>query len=448
MKTNDLTQGNIWHNLIDFSLPYILAYFLQILYGLADLYVIGRYGTVDDTTAVSNGTQVMNLVTVVMIGLAMGSTVTIARSVGAGDRRRAAHAIGTTFTFFLILSLMLTAALLSLCGNIVQWVATPTEAVSGTTAYLTVCFMGVPFIVTYNVIASIFRGMGDSRTPMYLVAVACAVNVALDFLLIGRFGLGPVGAALATAISQAFSVVVAAVAIRRHRVALQLSRDSFRLRRRMVGDILRVGLPVALQDGFIQVFFVVIMIVANMRGLTDAAAVGIVEKFIGLLFIIPSSMLSTVSAVSAQCIGARRVERAVATMWRAIVVTAGFGLVSAVLFQFVPQWPISLFTTDAAVIASGADYLQSYVSDCFLAGIHFCFSGFFTACGRSLLAFAHNMASILLVRLPLTVLLSQAFPHSLYPMGWASPAGSFLSVVICVTLYAWLKRRGTLVREF
>ena len=225
---------------------------------------------------------------------------------------------------------------------------------------------------------------------------------------------------------------------------MHLCRESFRLDRRILGGLLKVGLPISLQDGFIQVSFLFIMVIANLRGLHDAAAVGIVEKFIGLLFIVPSSMLSTVSAVSAQCLGAGKGERARRTMRSAICITAGFGLAASILFQLVPQWPISLFTSDARVIASGADYLQSYVWDCALAGIHFCFSGYFTACGYSIVSFVHNVISILCARLPLSYVLSQAYPDTLYPMGLASPAGSVLSVFVCVGAYIWLRRSGKL----
>ncbi len=445
MRTKDLTNGSIVGNILVFSLPYMLAYFLQILYGLADLFVVGQYGNVNDTTAVSNGGQIMYMVTVMIIGLAMGSTVCIARAVGAGDKERVGRTIGNTFTLFLLLSLVLTGVLLLLRNYIVGWVATPAAAVDGALAYLVICFLGVPFIALYNVIASVFRGMGDSRTPMYLVAVACVVNIVLDYVFIGQFSMGPAGAALGTTLSQAFSVVVAAVAIYRHRTALHLRRDSFRLHGRTVRAILQVGVPVSLQDGFIQVSFVVIMVIANMRGLTDAAAVGIVEKLIGLLFIVPSSMLSTVSAVSAQCIGAGKTDRARLTLKRALCITVGVGLVAATLCQFIPHYAVRIFSDDAEVVRSGADYLRSYSWDCVLAGVHFCFSGFFTACNRSLVAFTHNVLSIVCARLPLCYVLSMVYPHTLFPMGFASPAGSLLSVLVCVGVYAWLRRKGNFV---
>lgn len=447
MNRKDLTQGSILGNIATFSLPYVLAYFLQILYGLADLFVIGRYCDVDSTTAVSNGAQVMYFLTCVVIGLAMGATVRTAHAVGAKDYRRASRVIGNTVTMFLGLSVALSAVLLMCRDGIVALVGTPAEAVAGTGRYLTVCFLGIPFIMAYNIIASIFRGLGDSRSPMRFVAVACVVNIVLDFLFIGYCGWGPAGAALGTTLSQMASVAFAVVAIRRHRGGegsrdvLALTRHDFRPHRSTMASILKIGVPVAMQDGFVQIGFLLIMVIANGRGVIDAAAVGIVEKFIGLLFIVPSAMLSTVSAIASQNIGAAQVGRAKQTMKYAMAITAAYGLAVATILQFVPEWAVRIFTDDAQVVAMGGVYLQGYAWDCALAGIHFCFSGFFTACGYSIISFAHNFISIVVARVPGVYLASEMFPHTLYPMGIATCLGSALSCVICVVAYRWVARR-------
>lgn len=209
MKAQDLTRGSVFGNILTFSLPYMLAYFLQMLYSLADMFFIGLYCGVDSITAVSNGAQVMHLITVVLIGLSMGTTVRTARAVGADDKTMAARVAGITVIFFSLLAVVLTVVLLAAHTLIVRAMDTPVEAVASTRSYLLVCFSGIPFIVAYNVIASIFRGLGDSRSPMYFVVVACVVNVLLDWLFIGLLGWGPVGAALATTLSQVASVAVA-----------------------------------------------------------------------------------------------------------------------------------------------------------------------------------------------------------------------------------------------
>ncbi len=444
MERKDLTKGSILGNVMSFSLPYVLAYFLQILYGLADLFVIGQYCDVDSTTAVSNGAQVMYLITCVVIGLAMGSTVRTARAVGAGDNARVARIVGNTATMFLCLSLVLSVVLLCARSGIVSVIGTPAEAVGSTTDYLTVCFIGIPFIMAYNIIASIFRGIGDSKSPMYFVAVACVVNILLDYLFIGFFGWGAVGAALGTTLSQMASVAFALGAIRRHRSVFGVTRHDFKPHKATMLDILKIGVPVAMQDGFVQIGFLAIMVIANGRGLYDAAAVGIVEKFIGLLFIVPSAMLSAVSAIASQNIGAMQMGRARQTMRCAMAITASYGFVVAVILQFIPDLAVTVFTDDAQVIALGAEYLRGYAWDCCLAGIHFCFSGFFTACGYSVVSFAHNCISIFTARLPLAYLASEMFPDTLYPMGLATCFGSFVSCVICAGVYWWMSRHHVL----
>ena len=446
----NLTEGSVPKKLLGFSLPYLLSYFLQTLYGMADLLIIGRYGTVSDTTAVSIGSQVMHMLTVMIVGLAMGTTVCVGRSVGGKRRDRAAGYIGNTAVLFVGVSLALTALLLALVSPIVSVMSTPADAATGARSYLTVCFIGIPFITAYNVISSIFRGMGDSRSPMYFIAVACAANIGLDLLFMGAFKMGPVGAALGTTLAQAVSVAVSLVMLLR-RGGIRLSRADLRPQHSVIGDMLKIGVPIAVQDGLIQIAFILITVIANRRGMTDAAAVGIVEKIIGFLFLVPSSMLSSVSALGAQNIGADKPERARSTLGYAILFACGFGLCVAIAMQFGAERAVSLFTDSAAedgaaVIRAGGQYLRGYVWDCVFAGIHFCFSGYFCAVGRSGLSFLHNIIAIGVMRVPGVYLMSQRFPDTLLPMGLATAAGSLVSVIICIIAYMCIRhsdRRST-----
>ena len=428
----NLTTGNVGKNILIFSLPYLLSYFLQTLYGMADLFIIGQFDGVASTTAVSIGSQVMHMLTVMLIGLAMGTTVSIARAVGGRNHKQVSENVGNTVTLFFGLSIVLTVVLLLLVRPIVGVMSTPAEAVDGTVAYLTICFLGIPFITAYNIISSIFRGMGDSKSPMYFIAIACAANIMLDYLFIGALGFGPAGAALGTTLAQTISVAVSLFMILR-RKSISLSKGDFHPRRSVVGQILQIGVPVALQDGLIQIAFIVITIIANRRGLNDAAAVGIV-------FLVPSSMLSTVSALGAQNIGAGKPERAVQTLRYAICITVGFGLCVCIGVQLCAEQLVALFTDrqaagGAEVIRFGGQYLRSYILDCVFAGIHFSFSGYFCACGKSVLSFLHNISSVLLVRVPGSYLASMLFPDTLFPMGLASAGGSLLSVMLCILFY-------------
>ena len=438
----NLTSGSVFRNIMLFSLPYLLSYFLQTLYGMADLFIIGQFEGVAGTTAVSIGSQVMHVLTVVLVGLAMGSTVSVGQSVGAGDKRQSSLNIGNTVTLFMSLSLVLTAVLLLLVRQIISVMSTPPEAVAGTADYLTICFIGIPFVTAYNIISSIFRGLGDSKSPMYFIAVACAANIVLDYLFIGALKMGPSGAALGTTLSQAISVAVALAVIRRHgKNGVSLRGSDMRPQKAVMGQLLKIGVPVALQDGIIQVSFIVITIIANRRGLTDAAAVGIVEKIISFLFLVPSSMLSTVSALGAQNIGAGKPGRAVLTLRYAIFIASGFGLIISILIQFVSEPVVGLFTDDLAVMVSGRKYLRGYIWDSLFAGVQFCFSGYFCACGRSGLSFMHNFLSTVFVRIPGAYMTSMLFPHTLFPMGLASSAGSLVSVIICVIAFSVLTHR-------
>ena len=280
----NLTTGSVFKNVILFSLPYLLSYFLQTLYGMADLFIIGQYDGVASTTAVSIGSQIMHMITVMIVGLAMGTTVSIAQAIGANNKKQASKVMGNTVALFMGVAIVGMALLLMLVRPIVSVMSTPAEAVNGTVTYLTICFIGIPFITAYNIISSIFRGMGDSKSPMYFIAVACVANIVLDYLFMGVFGLGPAGAALGTTISQAISVLVSLIVIIK-RKSIALVKADFRPHRLIMGKILSIGIPIAVQDGLIQVAFIVITIIANQRGLNDAAAVGIVEKIMSFLFL-------------------------------------------------------------------------------------------------------------------------------------------------------------------
>lgn len=437
----DLTSGSVWKNIVYFSLPYLLSYFLQTLYGLADLFIVGQFDGVASTTAVSIGSQVMHMLTVMIVGLAMGTTVNIGRAVGARDSQKASKVVGNTTVLFVGVSVVLAVVLLVLVQPIVRVMSTPAEAVEGTARYLTICFIGIPFITAYNVIASIFRGLGDSKSPMYFIAVACVANIALDYLFIGALHMGPAGAALGTTLSQTISVAVSLLVILKKKTGISVKRADFRPERVTMGQVLKIGVPIAAQDGFIQVAFIIITIIANRRGLSVAAAVGIVEKIISFLFLVPSSMLSTVSALGAQNMGAGKYECADQILRYAMGIAVGFGLIVSLLIQIIAGPVVGLFTTDATVILLGAQYIRGYIWDCIFAGVHFSFSGYFCAYGKSEISFVHNLIAILCVRIPGVYLTSKIFPDTLFPMGLATATGSLLSVIICMIAFGWLKKQ-------
>ncbi|MCI5640229.1 MAG: MATE family efflux transporter [Lachnospiraceae bacterium] len=436
----DLTKGSIFRNVVYFSLPYLLSYFLQTLYGMADLYIVGQFDGVEATTAVSIGSQIMHMLTVMIVGLAMGTTVTIGKAIGAGDKKKCADAIGNTVVLFLTVAVIATILLLFCVDPIIRIMSTPQAAVAGTTKYLIICFIGIPFITAYNIISAIFRGLGDSKSPMYFIAIACVCNIALDYLFIGLLHMGAAGAALGTTLSQTISVLISLCMIRIKKTGISISRKNLRPRKETMAEILLIGTPVALQDGLIQVAFLFITVIANKRGINDAAAVGIVEKLISLVFLVPSSMLSTVSAISSQNIGAGLYDRAKKTLQYCTLIAMGYGVLMIILIEPFASPVVGLFTKNLVVRAMGAQYLRGYIIDCMFAGMHFCFSGYFCAYGMSGISFLHNVLSMGCIRIPGAYLMSKWFPKTLFPMGLAAPAGSVLSVLICVIAFVWLQK--------
>lgn len=442
----NLTEGSVFKNIAVFSTPYFIAYFLQTLYGLADLFVVGQFEGAEAITAVAVGSQVMHFLTVMIVGLAMGTTVLTSRAVGAGNLRSVSRITGNTIVLFSLFAVISTAVLLLLCGPIVSLLKTPAEAVDGTVRYLQICFAGIPFIVAYNLIAAIFRGMGDSKHPMYFIAVACVLNILLDYVFMGGMRLGAAGAALATVLAQSMSVLVSLFAAKKLHLGVKLCRRDFRPHKALFKGLLNIGAPIAAQDGFIQVSFLFITMIANSRGVEIAAAVGIVEKIITFLFLVPSTILSTISAIAAQNMGAEKPEQAKKTLWTGTAIAAGIGLFFAVIFQPFSEPFLALFSSDASVVRFGTEYLRTYVIDCLVAGIHFCFSGYFCACGLSILSFVHNALSIVLFRIPGTWLAAKYFPDTLTPMGLAAPAGSLFSVLFCFFAY-WILQKSLLLQK-
>lgn len=435
----NLTSGSVFKNVIYFSLPYLFSYFLQTLYGMADLYIIGQFEGVASTTAVSIGSQVMHMLTVMIVGLAMGTTVSIGQSIGGNNKKQAAQDIGNTVVLFITVSIILMTILLLCVNPIVNLISTPKQAINGTVSYLTICFIGIPFITAYNILASIFRGLGDSKSPMYFIAIACLANIGLDYFFMGAMHLGPLGAALGTTLSQAISVLVSLIVVIKRKLII-VEKQDYKPNTEIMKKILNIGVPIAIQDGLIQVAFIIITIIANQRGLNDAAAVGIVEKVISFLFLVPSSMLSTVSALGAQNIGANKPQRAIDTLKYSILIAGGFGIIITIIVQFKANDIVALFTDSstvegAKVVIAGGQYLRGYIFDCIFAGIHFSFSGYFCAINKSFLSFLHNIIAVALVRVPGVYLTSKLFTTTLLPMGLATAMGSLLSVIICIIAF-------------
>ncbi len=441
-QENRLTSGNLFHEMMRFSIPYLIASFLQTFYGMADLFITGQFNSAAPVSAVSIGSQVTHMLTVIIVGLAMGTTVSISHAIGGNNKKQASRIIGNSVVVFALAAVIGTVLLLFNISNLLNLLQTPSEAMESAQQYLLICFIGIPFIVAYNVISSIYRGIGDTKSPMIFVAIAGVINIVLDYVFIGGFAMGAAGAALGTIISQAGSVILALIFSRKLLADFHIQKEDFRLHGDTTRKIFAIGFPISAQDGLIQISFLLITMIANSRGLAVSTAVGIVEKIISFLFLVPSAMLSTVSAITAQNVGAGKHDRGRMTLRYGIITCLVFGVIVFTVCQFFAPQIVSLFIkNEPEVVTLGGQYLRSYSLDCIFAGVHFCFSGYFSAYAKSVYSFAHNMISVVLVRVPGSWLASVYFPATLFPMGLAAPMGSLLSVGICTFLYLRLQKQ-------
>lgn len=434
-------EESISKALIRFAIPYMIAAFLQTLYGLVDLFVVGKFNTAATTTAVSIGSQIMHMVTVVILGLVLGITVCVGNAYGAKDNEGIRKVIGTAIAFFSIVAIVFTILLVISNHGFVRFVLTPKEAVSQTRQYLLICSLGVPFIFAFNMISGIFRGLGDSKNPMYAVVSACGVNVFLDFVFVGGCGLGARGAALATVIGQLTSCIVVYFLYTKRNPEYRIKLKEIKLEKEVLKKVIFVGIPVALQDGFIQVAFLVITVIANARGLVDSAAVGVVEKMICFFFLVPSAFMSAISALTAQYTGAGSLNKAKASLKLGLLITVIWGAFIILLSQVAAVPMVSIFTGDELVRNAGAIYLHAYSIDTLFAAIHFCFSGYFCGVQKSYISFLHNLISVLVIRIPGSYFASKLFPNTLFPMGLAAPLGSLVSALICVAFFMYYNKK-------
>ncbi len=447
MKENQLTQGRIVPALLQFTIPFFFASLLQALYGAVDLYVVGQFDTTASVSAVSIGSQIIQTLTYFVTGLSMGGTVVLGRKVGAQDKQGAALAVGTQAVLFLLLTLMLCLTLGLGLEAALALMNTPPEALASTHAYLQVSLYGIPFIVGYNAVSGVFRGLGDSRSPTLFVGIACAINVALDFLFVGKLGMGAAGAAQATVLAQGISFVLSLFYIRHRGLGFALCKSNFRLHKQTAKEILVVGLPIALQDTLCSLSFMAISSIFNAMGLIVSSAVGVVEKYISLTMRPAMAFGAACAAMSAQNLGAGQPKRAKQVLWYSIGLTFTLSIVLFLLAQMISETLISLFSKDIAVAQTGADYLRSYAFDYFMVSFAFNYTGFFSSCGKAILPFMQSISVTFLVRVPLTYVLAGMVQDSLYIAGLAIPTASLVTVVICSIYYLYLRKKASILQE-
>lgn len=440
-QAQSFTEGHIFGPLIRFALPVLMAIFLQTMYGAVDLLVVGQFGTAADVSAVSTGSQLMQTVTVAITGLAMGLTVFVGRETGSGRREEAGRIIGNGIWLFGILAAILTVLLIAFAPALAGVMQAPREAFGKTAVYITICAAGTVFIVAYNLVGSIFRGIGDSRVPLFTVAVACVLNIVGDLLLIAGFRMGTAGAAIATVFAQAVSVLISLAVIRRRRLPFTFSRGSIRPQAKYMKETLKLGIPIALQDFLVTISFLVIIAIVNTLGITDSAGVGIAEKLCGFLMLVPSAYMQSMSAFVAQNMGAEKPERARKALWCGISSSLVIGVLMAYLTFFHGAQLSGLFARETEVILASADYLKAYTIDCMLTPFLFCFIGYFNGCSRTTFVMIQGIIGAFGVRAPVSWLMSRQAEVSLFRIGLATPASSVVQISLCIIYFIYCTRK-------
>ena len=444
MKELDLTQGSVPKVLLRFAMPFLIANVLQALYGGADLFVVGQYDDAASVAGVAIGSQVMQTITGIILGLTTGTTILIAMGTGAKDDRKVAATIGTSVYFFTVTGIILTLVMVLFHRPIAALMHTPEEAMADTLHYILICSAGIPFIMGYNVVCSILRGLGDSKSPLYFVGLACIINIGADFLLVGGFGMRAAGAAIATVLSQGISFLTALWFLHRRGFHFEFTRRDIRFHKDLSRRIVTLGAPIALQDALINVSFLIITVIVNQMGVIASASLGVVEKIIIFAMLPPTAMAAAVATMTAQNYGAGLIQRMSRCLYSGIGISLVFGVSVCVYSQFLPETLTGIFTNDPAVIEMAAGYLRGYSIDCVMVSFVFCINSYFSGQGNSWFPMIHSMIATLLFRIPLSYLCGQLDPTDLVLMGYAPPLSTLVSLLIC---FWYLKRNKRKLRE-
>lgn len=442
MKENqNFTKGPILGPMLRFTLPILFAMLIQTLYGAVDLMVVGRYATAADVSAVSTGSMIMMTVTAVVASMSVGLTILMGQKIGENKPDECAGIIGNGICLFGTMALVLSVVMVVFGRQTCLLMQAPPEAFEQTVSYVKICSAGILFIVAYNLVGSIFRGMGDSQMPLITVAISCVLNVIGDLILVAGMGLGAAGAAIATVAAQAFSVALSLLIVRKRGLPFRFGTEHLKFDKQLVIRILSMGVPVALQDLLVSISFLVILAIVNSLGLIVSAGVGVAERLCGFIMLVPSSFMQSVSAVVAQNIGAGKQDRAKKALWYGI----GASLVIAVVIGYASFFHgdilAGIFAREAEVVLAAAEYLKAYAIDCVMTAFLFCFMGYFTGKGNTTFVMLQGIIGAFAVRIPFSRYMSIYFPNSLFRIGLATPASSLVQIFLCVAYFLWLESR-------
>ncbi|MFI3258956.1 MAG: MATE family efflux transporter [Rikenellaceae bacterium] len=432
-KENKLISGSVTKALVSFTIPILFALLLQVMYGAIDMFIVGNFAQINDVSGVSTGSQLTNFLTSICAGLAMGTTILVGQKRGEKREEEIGAIIANSIALFFALSLIVMGLILLFRDSIVGGMNTPEEAFSQTRGYIFYSAIGVPMIFAYNVLGSIFRGLGDSKTPLLAVAIACVANVIGDLVLVAHFGMGASGAAIATVVAQTISVVISLYIIRtrslfNYSMGLRTFRPDWGYMKRVVW----LGLPIALQSGLTALSFLFVMVVVNKFGLVFSAAVGVSEKLVSSILLIPMAFMQSISVFVAQNFGAHDFYRSKRGLKVGMMISGSAGVIMAYICYFHGEVLLSIFTQDPLVIEAANSYLGAYVVELFVVPTLFCLTGYLNGCGATIYVMIQGIIGAIAVRLSLTYLFSLIEPVSLFRIGMATPTATAIQVVMCL----------------
>lgn len=435
MKNNSFTEGAILPKLLRFMLPVLFAMFLQSLYGAVDLLVVGQFGTDADVSAVSTGSQILQTLTNLIISFSMGITVSVAQRIGQKRPQEAAQTIGTGLIIFAITGALFTAVSVTGAGGLASVMQAPAEAFDLTKSYIRVCGGGFLIITAYNLLGSIFRGLGDSKTPLIAVGIACVFNIIGDLFFVAVLKLGATGAALATVMAQFVSVIISFFIIRKKQLPFGFHRTDLRLESVHARNIIRIGTPIALQDFLVGISFLVILAIVNQISVTASAGVGVANKVCAFIMLVPIAFMQSMSAFVAQNYGAGHTDRAVKALKSGIAVSLLFGVVMFFLAFFHGDMLSGIFSNKPDTVAAAWNYLKAYAIDCLFTCFLFCFIGFYNGIEKTKFVMIQGICGAFLVRIPVAFFMQQTGNGSLFRIGLATPCSTVLQIIMCFALY-------------
>lgn len=440
----DFTTGKIVAPLLKFAGPVLLALFLQAMYGAVDLLVVGKFSSSADVSAVSTGSQIMMTITNLISSLCMGMTVLLGHRLGEKKTEECGRIVGSGLLLFFSLGILLSILIPSFSVKLAEIMHAPEEAFDLTAWYLRICDAASVIIIAYNLIGGIFRGIGDSNTPLVTVLIACIANIAGDLLLVAFFHMGTRGAAIATVAAQLISVLISCARISKMTLPFPLRFRNVRWDGGIIRNILSLGTPIALQDLLVSISFLVIMAIVNSIGLTESAGVGVAEKVCAFIMLVPSAFMQSMSAFVAQNRGAGQTDRAFQGFRSAVAISFVFGVVMFYTAFFHGDLLSGIFAKDAPVIAASADYLKAYGIDCLLTCFLFCFVGFYNGMGKTNFVMVQGILGAFAVRVPVSYLMSRWNPVSLFHIGLATPCSTILQITLCCSyLISLLRKQNT-----